>query len=85
MMTSWWAGGRICPVMLTGRDLACLSFIPYVCPLCRCKLFYKKDGSFVEKGVGMLYLKPCSDEKFQCLIRADTNLGNILLNIKLSK
>ncbi|XP_037070278.1 nuclear pore complex protein Nup50-like [Pollicipes pollicipes] len=52
----------------------------------RCKLFYKKDGSFVEKGVGMLYLKPCSDGKtFQCLIRADTNLGNILLNIKLNK
>ncbi|XP_043224070.1 nuclear pore complex protein Nup50-like [Amphibalanus amphitrite] len=50
----------------------------------KCKLFYKKDGSFVEKGVGMLYLKPCSDDKYQCLIRADTNLGNILLNIKLS-
>ena len=65
--------------------LGLMIFGSFPFPPCRCKLFYKKDGSFVEKGVGMLYLKPCSDEKFQCLIRADTNLGNILLNIKLSK
>ncbi|XP_005993729.1 nuclear pore complex protein Nup50 isoform X2 [Latimeria chalumnae] len=46
----------------------------------KCKLFYKKDNEFKEKGVGMLHLKPV-DKKTQLLVRADTNLGNILLNI----
>ena len=50
----------------------------------KCKLFYKKDGSYVEKGVGMLYLKTVEGEKTQLLVRADTNLGNVLLNILLS-
>lgn len=49
----------------------------------RCKLFYKKDDSYVERGIGTLHLKPI-DGKTQLLIRADTNLGNILLNIILS-
>lgn len=49
----------------------------------RCKLFYKKDESYVEKGVGMLHLKSSSG-KSQLLVRADTNLGNILLNIQLN-
>merc|ERR1719383_166787 len=51
----------------------------------KCKLFYKKDEKFVEKGVGMLHLKPLDSGKTQLLVRADTNLGNILLNINLSK
>jgi len=50
----------------------------------KCKLFFKKDGSYVEKGVGMLYIKAVEGEKHQLLIRADTNLGNVLLNILLS-
>ena len=50
----------------------------------KCKLFYKKDGSYVEKGVGMLYLKSVDGGKTQLLVRADTNLGNVLLNILLS-
>lgn len=49
----------------------------------RCKLFFKKDDGFVDKGVGVLHLKPL-DGKTQLLIRADTSLGNILLNIILS-
>ncbi|XP_035225988.1 nuclear pore complex protein Nup50-like [Stegodyphus dumicola] len=49
----------------------------------RCKLFFKKDDSYAEKGIGTVYLKPI-DGKTQLLIRADTNLGNILLNIMLS-
>lgn len=49
----------------------------------RCKLYYKKDKNFMDKGVGTLYLKPNND-KTQLLIRAETNLGNILLNINLS-
>ena len=51
----------------------------------KCKLFYKKDGQYKEKGVGMLYLKSIDDgNKSQLLVRADTNLGNVLLNILLS-
>jgi len=50
----------------------------------KCKLFYKKDGNYVEKGVGMLYLKKVDGGRTQLLIRADTNLGNVLLNILLS-
>jgi len=57
----------------------------------RCKLFYKKDKEFAEKGLGMLYLKKVDaheeegNAKTQLLVRADTNLGNILLNILLNK
>ncbi|XP_042171819.1 nuclear pore complex protein Nup50 isoform X1 [Oncorhynchus tshawytscha] len=47
----------------------------------KCKLFYKKETEFKEKGVGTLHLKTTSDGKTQLLVRADTNLGNILLNI----
>ncbi|CAL8323464.1 unnamed protein product [Lota lota] len=49
----------------------------------RCKLFYKKDSEFKEKGVGTLHLKPTAEGRTQLVIRADTNLGNILLNIVL--
>lgn len=41
----------------------------------RCKLFYKKDNEFKEKGVGTLHLKPTANQKTQLLVRADTNLG----------
>ncbi|NXT02862.1 NUP50 protein, partial [Jacana jacana] len=47
----------------------------------KCKLFYKKDNEFKEKGVGTLHLKTAGNEKTQLLVRADTNLGNILLNV----
>lgn len=49
----------------------------------KCKLFYKKGEEFKEKGVGMLHLKPMENKKTQLLIRADTSLGNILLNVLL--
>ncbi|KAM8882743.1 nuclear pore complex protein Nup50 [Synchiropus picturatus] len=47
----------------------------------KCKLFYKKETEFKEKGVGNLHLKATTEGKTQLIIRADTNLGNILLNI----
>ncbi|KAG1654489.1 Nuclear pore complex protein Nup50 [Nymphon striatum] len=50
----------------------------------KCKLFYKKSGNFAEKGKGTLFLKKAED-KTQLIIRADTNLGNILLNTLLNK
>ncbi len=51
----------------------------------RCKLFYKKENAFTEKGVGMLFLKKVSGgEKTQLIVRAETTLGNILLNVMLT-
>ena len=47
-------------------------------------MFYKKEKEFVEKGLGMLHLKKVEGDKTQMLIRAETNLGNILLNIFVS-
>lgn len=43
----------------------------------------KKEASFQERGVGMLYLKPVG-EKTQLIVRADTNLGNLLVNTLLT-
>lgn len=43
----------------------------------RCKLFYKKEAEFKEKGVGTLHLKLTEQGKTQMIVRADTNLGKI--------
>lgn len=52
----------------------------------RCKVFVKNDKSYADRGVGMLYLKKVeSSGKTQLLVRADTSLGNILLNVLLSE
>ncbi|XP_037297392.1 LOW QUALITY PROTEIN: nuclear pore complex protein Nup50-like [Manduca sexta] len=50
----------------------------------RCKIFVKKDANFVDKGVGTLYLKIDNTDKHQLLVRANTTLGNVLLNLRLS-
>ncbi|KAM7293469.1 nuclear pore complex protein Nup50 isoform X1 [Ixodes scapularis] len=49
----------------------------------RCKLFHKKGDGYVERGVGTLYVKSLNG-RHQLLLRADTSLGNILLNILLA-
>jgi len=41
----------------------------------RVKLFYEKEGKYVDKGVGNLFIKPIDGGKYSVLIRADTNLG----------
>lgn len=46
----------------------------------RCKLYYKKEDTYADRGVGQLYLKP-SGSKTQLLIRADTAISQVLLNI----
>ncbi|XP_071809089.1 nuclear pore complex protein Nup50-like [Asterias amurensis] len=46
----------------------------------RCKLFYKKGDGYKDRGVGLIHLKK-PGKSLQLLVRADTNLGNILLNI----
>ncbi|KAJ8725122.1 hypothetical protein PYW07_016080 [Mythimna separata] len=48
----------------------------------RCKVFVKKDGNFADKGVGTLYIKKVEETgKHQLLVRANTNLGTILVNL----
>ncbi|XP_042171822.1 nuclear pore complex protein Nup50 isoform X4 [Oncorhynchus tshawytscha] len=47
----------------------------------KCKLFYKKETEFKEKGVGTLHLKTTSDGKTQLLVRADTNLETADTNL----
>ncbi|XP_074026064.1 nuclear pore complex protein Nup50 [Leptinotarsa decemlineata] len=52
----------------------------------RCKVFVKKDDKFGDRGVGNLYLKSIEgSEKVQLIVRADTNLGNLLCNFILSE
>ena len=50
----------------------------------KCKLFYKKSDSYVDRGIGKLHLKLTEEQKLQLVIRADNSLGNILLNVLVS-
>ena len=51
----------------------------------RCKLFYKKGTEWKELGIGMLYLKPGSDDKkIQLLVRMETTTGKVLLNVTIT-
>lgn len=48
----------------------------------RCKVFVKGASDFADRGVGTLYIKKVGDSnKIQMIVRADTNMGNILFNI----
>lgn len=49
----------------------------------RCKVFVKSGEDYADRGIGTLYIKKV-DDKIQMIVRADTNLGNILLNIMLT-
>jgi len=51
----------------------------------KCKLFYKKGEAYIERGLGYIHLKRMEDGRLQVVIRADTSLGNILLNIVMSE
>lgn len=50
----------------------------------RCKLFVKADGNYSDRGIGTLHIKKV-DGKVQVLVRADTSLGQIMLNIILNE
>ncbi|XP_047989405.1 nuclear pore complex protein Nup50 [Leguminivora glycinivorella] len=51
----------------------------------KCKIFVKKDGNFADRGVGTLYIKKIEESgKYQLLVRANTNLGNVMLNLILA-
>ncbi|GAB1869642.1 Nucleoporin 50 kDa [Camponotus japonicus] len=51
----------------------------------RCKVYIKKNDNYSERGVGTLYLKPTPNGKTQLIVRADTALGNLLLNTLLTQ
>lgn len=52
----------------------------------RCKIFVKTTGEYADRGIGTLFIKSADDgKKTQLLVRAETNLGNILLNILLTE
>lgn len=50
----------------------------------RCKVFIKKETNYGDLGVGTLFIKPVAGEKYQLIVRADTSLGNILVNVVLT-
>ncbi|KRT81430.1 hypothetical protein AMK59_5887 [Oryctes borbonicus] len=51
----------------------------------KCKVFVKNQEGFGDRGVGTLYLKPTpNNKKIQLIVRANTNLGNLLCNFILS-
>jgi nuclear pore complex protein Nup50 len=51
----------------------------------KCKIFVKRDSGYADKGVAMLHLKPVPNStNTQLLVRANTSLGNILINTLLS-
>ncbi|XP_050086568.1 nuclear pore complex protein Nup50 [Anopheles aquasalis] len=50
----------------------------------RCKLFVKVGGNYSDRGIGTVHIK-LVDTKVQVLVRADTSLGNVLLNIILNE
>lgn len=47
----------------------------------RCKVFVKGAADYNDRGVGTLYIKKVDESKIQMIVRADTNLGNIIFNI----
>ncbi|CAD6213391.1 GSCOCG00004047001-RA-CDS [Cotesia congregata] len=53
----------------------------------RCKVYLKnkETGAFSDRGIGVLFLKPTPNEKTQLIVRAETSLGNLLLNTLLTK
>lgn len=50
----------------------------------RAKLYYKKDSGFTELGIGTLRVIGGGTTGVQLLLRNDTSLGNILLNVRLT-
>lgn len=50
----------------------------------RAKLFYKKGSEFTDLGVGNLKVQSSSKGAVQLLMRNDTSLGTILLNVKVT-
>ncbi|KAG8038041.1 hypothetical protein G9C98_006366 [Cotesia typhae] len=52
----------------------------------RCKVYFKnkETGVLSDRGIGVLFLKPTPNDKTQLIVRAETSLGNLLLNTLLT-
>lgn len=50
----------------------------------RTKLFYKKESEFVELGVGTLRVQSSSKGTVHLLMRNDTTIGTVMLNVKIT-
>ena len=50
----------------------------------RAKLFYKKESEFTELGVGTLRVQSSANKTVRLLLRNDTSLGTVLLNVRVS-
>ena len=48
------------------------------------KLFYKKELEFIEVGVGILKVQSSSKGQAHLLMRNETSIGNVMLNVKVS-
>ena len=50
----------------------------------RAKLFYKKESEFVDLGVGTLKVQKSSSKTLRLLLRNDSSLRNVILNINVT-
>ena len=50
----------------------------------RAKLFYKKQDEYTELGVGTLRVQSSSGQSVCLLLRNDTSIGNILMNVRVT-
>lgn len=50
----------------------------------RAKLFYKKGSEYTELGVGTLKVQPSSSKAVGLLLRNDTSLSKVLLNVRVT-
>lgn len=50
----------------------------------KAKLFYKKADEYVELGVGNLKVVNSDGQTVQLLMRNDTSIGNVMLNVRLT-
>ena len=41
-------------------------------------MFYEKEGKYIDKGIGNVFIKPLDSGKLCLLIRAATNLGKCI-------
>ncbi|XP_064399716.1 nuclear pore complex protein Nup50-like isoform X2 [Halichondria panicea] len=50
----------------------------------RAKLFYKKGAEYCELGVGTLKIQTSGDKAVRLLLRNDTSVGKVILNIRIT-
>lgn len=51
----------------------------------KAKLFYKKGEEFCELGVGVLKVEGSGDQSVRLLLRNNTSVGKVILNVRVTK